>query len=243
MAKAKSKAKRDRHERRFYPHSATNPKLVAIAGALGALLAGAGAYGQFGPMHEGEWLKIVPWLLAAGAALIGGAFWFGTSGEPTLRVGDGGIAVEKGSVPRRMPWFAVEAITFDHGAGAVVAKGNDEAGAAMTVTAKLASQPLAAAWIVKEAKERVGSVVDVDEGASEHLPATQESDGEVLKLEPVQVVGMHCAASGKVISFEPDARVCHRCERVYHKNHVPKKCACGASLASPKSKDDDEDAA
>jgi len=52
----------------------------------------------------------------------------------------------------------------------------------------------------------------------------------VLPLEPPQVVGKHCAASGKVISYEPDARVCPRCERVYHRASVPASCECGASL-------------
>ncbi len=251
MAKPKSKAKREqRHERRFYPHSSTNPKLVAIVGAIGALLAGAGAYGQFGPMRalEGEWSRVVPWLLAVGAALIGGAFWFGTSGEPTLRVGDGGIAVEKGNAPgpRRMPWFEVEAVTFEGSSQAVVAKGRDEAGAPFTVNAKVASHSLAAAWIVREARERLsnGKVVDIGESTLERLPATSDTDGELMKLEPVQVVGTHCAASGKIISFEPDARVCQRCERVYHKSSVPKKCACGASLSPGATKsNDDEDAA
>ena len=54
--------------------------------------------------------------------------------------------------------------------------------------------------------------------------------GEVIVLDPIQVVGKHCAASGKVIAYEPDARVCSRCERVYHKAHVPETCACGQSL-------------
>jgi hypothetical protein len=44
-------------------------------------------------------------------------------------------------------------------------------------------------------------------------------------------VGKHCASSGKVIAFEPDARLCPRCERVYYKTSVPAECECGASLA------------
>lgn len=242
MSKAKPKSKRERHERRFYPQSATSPKLVGIVGGLGAMLAGAGAYGQFGPMHEGEWLKFIPWLLASGAALIGVAFWFGTSGDPPLRVGDGGIAVDKGNDARRMPWYEVESLTWDGTANAVVAKGKDEAGAPFTVAAKIASQPLAAAWIVREARERIASVVSIDDAVAERLSSTTDTDGETLKLEPLHVVGKRCAATDKIISFEPDARVCTRCERVYHKNHVPKKCACGAPLASAKGKDD-EDAA
>jgi hypothetical protein len=52
----------------------------------------------------------------------------------------------------------------------------------------------------------------------------------VHPLEPPQVVGRHCAESGKVIAYEPDARVCVRCERVFHRTSMPDVCACGASL-------------
>jgi hypothetical protein len=108
---------------------------------------------------------------------------------------------------------------------------------------KLASHPLAVAWIVKEARHRIPKLVDIPDETRERLPETHDEDGAIQKLEPVQVVGKHCAATDKVISFEPDARVCHRCERVYHKDHVPKKCACGANLSDKKGKDGDEDAA
>jgi hypothetical protein len=91
------------------------------------------------------------------------------------------------------------------------------------------SHPQAAAWIVKEARQRLPSIVDVPDDAT--LPQPLASGGEQLPLEPPQVVGKHCAASGKVIAYEPDARVCPRCERVYHKSHVPEACDCGASLA------------
>jgi hypothetical protein len=74
---AKAKSKRDRQERKFYPRSSTNPKIVAIVGGLGALLAGAGGYGQFGPMKGEELLKYVPWLLASG----NGAHRRGVSGS------------------------------------------------------------------------------------------------------------------------------------------------------------------
>lgn len=239
---AKAKSKRERSERRFYPHSSTSPKVVGIVGGLGAALAGAGAYGQFGPMKLEEPLKIVPWLLASGAALIGGAFWFGTSGEPSLRVGDGGLGTDKGSTPSRIPWHELASLTYDSGANALVAKGKDELGTPLTITVKIAAHPHAAAWLVKEARARVGKIVDVAESIDEALPSASDDQGELVKLEPVQVVGKRCAASDKIISFEPDARVCNRCERVYHKNHVPKKCACGAALGAGKGKDD-EDAA
>jgi hypothetical protein len=194
---------------------------------------GAGAWAQFGStiVDRGadapEPFKFAQYVLIAGALAVGGAIWIGTSGEPALRVGDGGIAIEKGGV-RRMPWYAVERIEWRE--ETVRVTGKDEAGAAMSVNASLRGHPQAAAWIVKEARERVSAVVDVPADAT--LPEAR-TDAETLPLEPPQVVGQHCAASGKVIAYEPDARVCPRCERVFHKLHVPDAGQCGASLVEP----------
>jgi len=221
---------RERRERRFLPRASASASVVYVVGAVGSLAMGAGAWEQLGPLlREGapDPLKLAPYLLAAGALAVGIAIWIGTSGESPLRVGDGGIAVEKGGL-RRLPWYAIESIEWR--ADAVRVTGKDDAGAAMAVTASLASQPQAAAWIVKEARDRVPGVVRVPEDAT--LPAPQASAGETLPLEPPQVVGRHCAASGKVIAYDPDARVCPRCERVYHKAQVPEACECGASLES-----------
>jgi hypothetical protein len=238
MAKKSKSAKRDkpreRRERRFDPHASTNPRLVYALGAVGAFAMGAGVWGQFGSLlREGgpEPFKYAPYILAAGALLVGVAIWIGTSGEPSLRVGDAGLAVERGGL-RRMPWYAIEKIAWQ--GETVRVTGKDELGASLAISASLASHAQAAAWIVKEARERIPSVVDVPEDAT--LPETRASAGETLPLEPPQVVGKHCAASNKVIAYEPDARVCPRCERVYHKSSVPEACECGASLADLRAK-------
>jgi hypothetical protein len=149
----------------------------------------------------------------------------GTSGEPPLRVGDAGIGVDKGAT-RRIPWFSVERIEWR--GEAVRVTGKDDVGVALTIVASAASQPQAAAWIVKQARERVPAVVDVPEDTA--LPQALAGAGESFALDPPQVVGKRCAASGTIIAYEPDARVCTRCQRVYHKAHVPQTCACGASL-------------
>jgi hypothetical protein len=178
-------------------------------------------------------LAIGPYVLAGGSVFVAAAIWLGTSGESAVRVGDAGVGVEKGEV-RRIPWYALERVTWREGTLKVA--GKDEAGVAFTIAVKLATQPQAVAWIVKEARERIPTAVDVPEDAK--LPDAYAASGMPITLEPPQVVGRHCAASGKPISYEPDARVCPRCERVYHKAHVPDACACGASLArlKPESK-------
>jgi hypothetical protein len=200
-----------------------------VLGAAGALAMGAGAWEQFGPLFvdaASEPLKAAPYILTFGALLTGGAIWVGTSGEAALRVGDAGIAVEKGGL-RRMPWYAIDSIEWRD--EVVRVTGKDETGSPMVVSATLKSQPQAATWIVREARARVPAVVNVPEDST--LPEPRVDSGQSLPLDPPQVVGRHCAASGKAISYEPDARVCPRCERVYHRAHVPEACACGASLA------------
>jgi hypothetical protein len=226
---AKAAKARPRRERRFEPRANAQPRVVYLLGAAGAALMGAGAWEQFGPLlSDGapDPLKAAPYILAVGAALAGVAIWIGTSGEPVLRVGDSGLAIEKSGV-RRMPWYAIERIEWRD--ETVRVTGKDDASVDMALNAPVASHPQAAAWIVKEARARVPAVVDVPADAA--LPAAIDEAGHSLPLEPPQVVGRHCAQSGKVISYEPDARVCPRCERVFHKAHVPEICACGASLS------------
>jgi hypothetical protein len=235
MAKKTKSAKRgkprERRERRFLPRATTSVGIIYGLGAIGAALMGAGTWGEFGWTPRADVpdtssaINYTPYILAAGAVLVGVAIWIGTSGEPPLRVGDGGVAFERSGV-RRIRWCDVQRVALID--GAVKVTGKDEAGADLTVVARVASHPQAAAWIVKEARERVPSVVDVPEDAS--LPELRASAGESVAVEPPQVVGKHCAASGTVIAYEPDARVCPRCDRVYHKAHVPEACACGASL-------------
>jgi hypothetical protein len=225
---AKREKPRERKERQFEPASATNKWVVYGVGNVGALLMGAGSWVQFAPAAENAPvpLKFGPYLLAAGAALAGVAIWIGTSGEPALRVGDGGLAIVKSGL-KRIPWYAIERIEWRE--ESVRVTGKDDLGTAVTLVASTRVHPQAAAWIVKEARERIPGVVDVPEDAT--LPEPLASAGAAMSLEPPQVVGRHCAASGKVIAYEPDARVCARCERVYHKAHVPESCECGASLA------------
>jgi hypothetical protein len=234
MAKSSKKgkaAKRERRERRFLPRATTPPALVYAMGALGAFAMGAGLWAQWGRtafLNVDESLPFAPWLLAGAAVLLGIAIWFGTSGEPPLRVGDAGIAVEKGAL-KRVPWHAVERVSYDSAGGAVVAKGTSETGEPLEIRARVASQEQAAAWIVREARARVPAVVDVRDQVT--VPEAHEDGGETLKLDPLQVVGKRCAESGTIIAFEPDARVCARCERVYHREHVPSECACGGAMS------------
>lgn len=245
-AAKKDKRNRDvrRQERRFIPRASTSPMVVRLIGALAALALGAGLWAYFyaRSFAGDETLRAVPsYVIAVGSVLLGIMIWIGTSSESPVRVGSPGISVEKGEL-RRMPWWAVEKIVFESGTLAIVVLGKDEAGADWTFKVPIKAHPEAAAWIVREALDRVPRRVDITDEVVGKLPEAQEHAGQRLDLEPLQVVGKKDAISGKTISYEPDARVCSRCERVYFKRSVPKKCKCGNSLVHlrPKSGYDDE---
>ncbi len=239
--KAGSSKTRERRERRFAPQSGRSPLVVKIVGATGAAALGAGSWAQFGRELTGVELPpyaFAPYALAGGALLLAGAIWLGTSGEAALRVGSGGIAVEKGEF-RRVPWHAIERIVWNPHRAELSIRGKDANGKDVSLLASAKTHPHAAAWIVREAKDRIPKVVDVPNEVS-GLPATRPTDGQLLVLDAIQVVGSHCAESGRVIAYEPDARICPKCELVYHKGTLPDVCQCGAPLAGMRAADESE---
>ncbi len=230
MAKKKTGKPRERTERRFVPQAATNPKLVYLVGGLGAIVLGAGAWGQWGNMVRKAQIEPVewaPWLLAAGAVLLALALWVGTSTAAAVRVGVAGIAEERNPM-RRMPWWRVEDVSGTP--DVITVRGKDEAGVEMVVRFTRSAMAGALPWVIREAKERAPEEFEVPDEVVEQIGKPSKTAGEVVSCPPLQVVGKRCAESDTVISYEPDARVCPRCERIYHKDHLPKSCVCGASL-------------
>jgi uncharacterized Zn finger protein (UPF0148 family) len=84
-----------------------------------------------------------------------------------------------------------------------------------------------------EGTRRVPDAMNVKKSDLTGLPEPKDLDGELVLLEGVQITGRHCAASGKPIAFERDARLCPNCAQVYLKDAVPKKCVtCERDLGS-----------
>ncbi len=225
-----------RIDRRFVAQSGFNPWIVRVAGGLGAMALGSGAWGYlYGASEEhlfvttGKLAAVPSYLVAGGAILTGIAIWLGTATETPIRVGAPGVGVEKGDV-RRMPWYGLKSLTWESGSESLVLNGEDESGSSWTFKVPRKSHGEAVGWILREAEERVPKVIDIDDNVRETLPRASTDAGQRIELEPLQVVGKRDAIGGKTISYEPDARVCVRCERVYDKKTVPKKCKCGAAL-------------
>jgi hypothetical protein len=204
---------RQRRERRFAPQWTKRQTASLVAGGLGSALAGAGVWARWGsePPHD-----FAIYLLAAGAVFFGVGTWFLGTGDP-IRVGDAGVATEKGSEIRRLAWCEIERISEQ--AGSLRIEGKQ-----LTLEIPLGVHRLAAAWVLSEAARRVPDIMDVKPSVVERLPTPQPRDGEVMPVTGLQVAGWHCAVSGKAIAFERDARLCPNCGQVYHHTQVPPTC-------------------
>ena len=221
--KKQAQAKRVRKERRFLPEPTYASRASIGGGMLGALILGAGVYSQ--------WLNdnppaYAPYLFGVGAVALGAALWFGDAGALPVRIGDAGIAIEKGSELVRLAWCDLERVFTER--GELVAKGKE-----LTLRIPIAAHRTAVAWILSEGTKRMPSAMDVKRQSLVGLPEPKDADGESVAIEGLQVAGRHCAASGKPVSFERDARLCPNCGQVYLKDQVPAKCVtCGAALGA-----------
>ncbi|HEX9619458.1 MAG TPA: hypothetical protein VF989_04950 [Polyangiaceae bacterium] len=219
--KLKSTRPRSRYERRFQPEQTRTTRGALVAGLVGSLVLGAGVYGL--------WVRETPldyasYLVALGALVLAVSLWVGEVNTGPFRVGDVGVAKEKGSDLLRVLWCDVKRIHADK--GQLVVEGEEN-----TIKLPLAGQSVAAAWVLKEAARRVPDALDVKRTLVDELPEPKDSDGESLLIGAFQVAGRHCAATDKPIAFERDARLCPNCAEAYLKDHVPKRCAtCGATL-------------
>lgn len=221
--KKKKKAKRDRKERRFTPEQTYSSGSAVAVGMLGAVAAGAGVWGQWVSETPHSYS---PFLFGGGAIALGAALWFGDAGAVPVRLGDAGIALERGTELTRLAWCDLETIGVQ-GKQLVVR------GKSSSFSIPIAAHPKAVAWILAEGTRRVPEVMNVKRSELASLPEPKDLDGELVLLEGVQVAGRRCAATDKTIAFERDARLCPNCAQVYLKEEVPKKCVtCERDLGS-----------
>ncbi|HVY26322.1 MAG TPA: hypothetical protein VHB79_07200 [Polyangiaceae bacterium] len=221
--KKKKKAKRERKERRFSPAQTYSSGAAVAGGMLGALALGAGVWGQ--------WISETPhnyspYLFGGGAIALGASLWFGDAGAVPVRIGDAGIALERGTELTRLAWCDLD--TIEMNGKQLLVKGKTT-----SFSIPVAAQPVAIAWILAEGTRRVPDVMNVKKADLNGLPEPKDLDGELIPLEGVQVAGKHCAATDKPIAFERDARLCPNCAQIYLKDAVPKTCVtCEKDLGS-----------
>ncbi len=209
-------------ERRFVATASSSAKFRNSGNIAGGLLLGAGTYAQW-------WMNPAPayaaGLLGAGALLTVAANFFPEKDASPIRVGAQGLAVERGGEqPERLAWCEVEKIVTEGSSIAVYGNG-------IRIGAGLPQHDAAAAWIITEALGRIPKRVEVPAELREKLPRTDAHPGILVDAEPLQVAGRRCKASGKLISFEDDARLCPRCAEVYHRDHEEERClTCEGSM-------------
>ena len=141
-----------------------------------------------------------------------------------VRVGDAGVALEKGDEIERLLWCDMERIRVDQDHLVL-------SGTGPTLTIAHASHALALSWILKEAAERLPKVIDVAPAFADKLPKPEASDGTLGPIQSLQTTGRRCAKSRKIIRYERDARLCTVCTQVYMRDDVPDTCVtCGRPL-------------
>jgi hypothetical protein len=219
--KKSKKKKRERKERRYTGEQTYASKVAVAVGLLGSLLLGAGVYSQW---VSDQARSSAPYLTIVGALLLAGALILGDLGTNPVRVGDGGVVLEKGRDLLRILWCDLEHVRLADGKLVLTSK-------QQTLVIPTAGQPRAVARILAEGTRRVPDAMDVKRSAVSGLPEPSEHDAEILTMETLQVAGRHCAASDRPISFERDARLCPQCCQVYLRDEVPKKCVtCKSEL-------------
>lgn len=209
-------------ERRFTAEPTGRANFQALIGGLGVAALGAGTYATW--MHDVP-MPIAPYLFGGGTLAVVIASVMGSSDGMPIRVGDVGVAVERGGgQPERIAWYEVESVALED--NRIVVKAGSK-----RIVAPASHHAAAAAWILKEAQLRIPARVTVPADRIGELMRGADEHGAVLAVEPLQVAGRRCKASSAIISFERDARICKRCGEVYDKKHVPEKClTCEAPM-------------
>lgn len=219
-----------REERRFLPGRDARLTASLVAGGLGSMLLGAGVYIQFmrppeNPLAVKLGAQVIEladkgsFVVGAGALILAAVILLAPDLDSALLVGDGGVGVDDGSDDgaRRILWCDIDKLTLTN--DTLVVHGPD-----YKISAPLSSQPQAAAWILREARARIPAIIALDHAEQERIPAADEAAGERRKITDTQIAGRRCRATDRVISYEPDARLCPRCSEIYHKDSVPEAC-------------------
>jgi hypothetical protein len=217
MAEARTevnKGKQFLEERRLVAHGQQLNTVAFGVGGLSALILGTGTYAR--------WLSPVPveWATPALALGVAGSLYFAwqlTREGPAIRVGDAGVAIEKGSEVQRLLWCDLERIAVEENALVL-------SGTGPTLRIAVATHALAASWILKEAAERLPRLIDVPPKFADGLPKPDVKDGVINHVTSLQTTGRRCGKSRRVIKYERDARLCPVCAQVYLKDDVPEAC-------------------
>ena len=164
-------------ERRFTAESTERSNYQALVGGLGAAALGAGAYATWA--HDVP-MTIAPYLFGGGTLALIGAFVMGSTDSMPLRVGEAGVAAERGGdQPERIGWFEVEKVRLE-GSDRVVVEGNNK-----RLVVPAAHHAQAAAWILKEALLRIPKKVAIEGDKRDELTKVATDHAEMVAVDPM----------------------------------------------------------
>lgn len=216
------KSKQFLQERRLVAAGQQLRPLALGVGFIGGGALGVGTYGRF-ISHTP--LESAPLLLAVGVGCAAYFAWQLNREGTAVRVGDAGVALERGSEVERLLWCDMERIRVEHDHLVL-------GGAGPTLSIPQATHARAVSWVLKEAAERLPKLIDVAPNFVDKLPKPEPADGVLGPILSLQTTGRRCGKSRKVIRYERDARLCTVCAQVYSRDDVPETCVtCGQPLS------------
>lgn len=200
-------------DRKFEPAPDPRARPLFALGLAGSALLGAGAFGSFlaSTPPSGSGAAVVAGLAALAATAM---LW--PRADLVVRVGAMGVSYGEVGDERRVPWCDVERVRL--AADQLVLEVNGQ-----PMSIPLSRHAAAAARILAEASMRLGDRVDVSPSDHDRLPELVDDDAPLVPAE-VQLAGRRCAASGKPITFEGDAKLCGNCAALYHAARAPERC-------------------
>ena len=212
-------------ERRFEPKATLRAVVAMVSLSVGGVALGAGVFGRWFMAEAPGLMAYTPWLLVAGAILLGGFFVLGRNLPDVVRVGDLGVGVERSRTQiHRVPWYEVKGLGM--AADVLRIELPDR-----VLALALAEHSQAIRRVIAEARERIPDRVHVRGQDRKRIGPPGSDEGEAVDVDPPQVAGLRCMSSGTELTFEHDTRRCARCGAFYHKGAVPPRCqGCGAAL-------------
>ncbi len=210
-----------RARRHVHVFSAAQPhqSKMMVGIVLGGGLAGAGTYATWITETDAVWRSYAPLAVVVGAIVAAAIILMVRAVPDPVRIGAGGIGrVNASGIEERIPWSDIETVLWNADALTVEGAGHRLVlpGATMASAVRAFLSEYERRWPTREHDWKIEA-------------GRETGTHEALVLDPIQVAGQSCRASGKRITVDQDAVQCRYCEALYLRAELPMACTvCGA---------------